>query len=95
MWRDLQLLDLVMKRNRLFNTNANLYGLGEKHFAFLEKLTSDLCVDTISRGLKFIYTFILRFMDNNCSETSCKDQDFHRKYVLVPADKAANNVVVV
>ena len=22
-------------------------------------------------------------------------QDFHRKYVLVPADKAANNVVVV
>ena len=31
----------------------------------------------------------------NCEEVDCEEMNFHRKCVLVPADKAANNVVVV
>ena len=43
----------------------------------------------IGHSMKFNFKFQLTFL------LSCNIYDFHRKYVLVPAEKAANNVVVV
>ena len=44
---------------------------------------------SVFEPLKFYYS--LRWI----SKAVCINEEFHRKYVLVPADKAANNVVVV
>ena len=44
-----------------------------------------------------VYSFIHKILISKSSFRHLKQgiQEFHRKYVLVPADKAANNVVVV
>ena len=41
------------------------------------------------------YSMIAIFQKTGFRHLKQGIQDFHRKYVLVPADKAANNVVVV
>ena len=71
----------------------------ETHFGYLSRFTVDVLAKSVLTLLSGFYsqnTNLLPPKPKSTFRHLKRDiQDFHRKYVLVPADKAANNVVVV
>ena len=71
----------------------------ETHFGYLSRFTVDVLAKSVLTLLSGFYSQNTNLLPPKPKSTfrhlKRGIQDFHRKYVLVPADKAANNVVVV